>query len=86
MGSFASILAGPQHARLGGNLGNSDCPFLLIAEVCLAVILGIHRACTSTAPTSRTRSPRCGSLARGLTGKTYAVVDTNGLPVHFALG
>ncbi len=37
-GSFSSILACPQHVRLGVNLGNADCPVLPLEGVGLDVI------------------------------------------------
>jgi hypothetical protein len=37
-GSFSSILACPQHVRLGVNLGNADCPVLQVEGIGLDVI------------------------------------------------
>jgi len=37
-GSFASILACPQPVGLGGDLGNADCPVLLVEGISLDVI------------------------------------------------
>src|SRR5260370_16175616 len=38
LGSFASVLACPQHVRLGGNLGNAGCPVLPVEGIDLGVI------------------------------------------------
>jgi hypothetical protein len=38
LGSFGSILACQQHARLGGNLGNAGCPVLPVEGIDLDVI------------------------------------------------
>ena len=37
-GSFASILAGPPHVRLGGNLRNAGCPVLPVEGIGLDMI------------------------------------------------
>src|SRR5262249_7307697 len=42
-GSFASILACPQHVRLRGNLGSSRCPILPVEGIGLAVIQATKR-------------------------------------------
>jgi hypothetical protein len=43
VGSFASILACPQHVRLWGNLGSADCPVLKVEGIGLNVIQAAKR-------------------------------------------
>jgi hypothetical protein len=53
-GSKASILACPQHVRLGGNLGNAGCPGLPVEGIGLDVIQVPDRSLESCGMNSRT--------------------------------
>jgi hypothetical protein len=44
LGSFASILACPQHVRLWGNHGSADCPVLTVEGIGMNMIQAAKRA------------------------------------------
>jgi hypothetical protein len=62
-GSFSSILACPQHVRLGVNLGNADCPVLPVEGIGLDVIQ-TARDRTSAPATRSSVTGRCGACHR----------------------